>query len=306
MINLKLKQLTEKYYCPFCFCIIEKEKFDLHLDNLHPRKGYVAKNNIPLIIGRRALDYLCPDCFLTYEDLDKLKNHYNFVHHFTIREEEAPENKSIEKTLEPLKQPSIESRVLVASELPKQSKVKSINDFTLYVYDSLSPTRCIGGIYHSAENVTLETLTSNGIPIRFNVFYCSRCKKYYTNIEALERKFPLHNFPLIRLQFQSSCPYEKRAYSDLALYGYTARAGALAEYERQNILIRVMVNNFLNKKQIIGLLRGFINYNGRASHMGNAVRIWETDIEFVSKFRLDSQKRVKSDTVKIIYKGKSQ
>ena len=108
------------------------------------------------------------------------------------------------------------------------------------------------------------------------------------------------------MQFQSSSPYEKRAYSDLALYGYTARAGALAEYERQNILIRVMVNNFLNKKQIIGLLRGFINYNGRASHMGNAVRIWKTDIEFVSNFRLDSQKRVKADTVKIIYKGKIQ
>ena len=108
------------------------------------------------------------------------------------------------------------------------------------------------------------------------------------------------------MQFQSSSPYEKRAYSDLALYGYTARAGALAEYERQNILIRVMVNNFLSKKQIIGLLRGFINYNGRASHMENAVRIWETDIEFVGNFRLDSQKRVKADTVKIIYKGKVQ
>lgn len=306
MINILLKPINEQYYCPLCFSIVTKASFDKHLDEKHPRNGYLAKKNVPLSIIQHALDYLCPDCYLTYEDLEKLKEHFNLVHHFSIREEEIPEEKPVVKTPEPSKKTSREPRVFVASELSKQPIEKSINDFILYVYDSLGPTRCIGGTYHSAENVTLETITSNGIPVRFNSFYCSKCGKYYTNIEALERKFPLHNYPLIKMQFQSSSPYEKRGYSDLALYGYTARAGALAEYERQNILIRVMVNNFLNKKQIIGLLRGFINYNGRASHMGNAVRIWKTDIEFVSNFRLDSQKRVKADTVKIIYKGKIQ
>lgn len=306
MINIQLKHQKENTYCPLCFSVVSKANIDKHLDEKHPRNGYIAKKNVPLTIVRHALDYLCPDCFLTYEDLDKLKEHFTLVHHFSIREEEVSEEKTTEKMHEPPKKPSREPRVFVAFELPRQLVEKSVNDFTLYVYDSLAPTRCTRGTYHSAENITLETVTSNGMQVRFNAFFCSKCGKYYTNIEALERKFPLHNYPLIKMQFQSSSPYEKRAYSDLALYGYTARAGALAEYERQNILIRVMVNNFLNKKQIISLLRGFINYNGRASHMGSAVKIWETDIEFVTNFRLDFQKRVKADTVKIIYKGKIQ
>lgn len=307
MINIHQKPLREEYFCPICFSHVKKDSIDKHIDEKHPRNGYIAKNNTPLVIAKNALDYLCPECYLTYEDIGKLKEHFNLIHHFSIKEEEIPEEKPVIRTsTEPPEKPSGEQKKYVIQSNPKQPVEKSISDFTLYVYDSLNPTRCNGGTYHSAENVTLETFTSNGIPVRFNAFYCSVCKKFYTNIEALERKFPLHNYPLIKMQFQSANPYEKRAYSDLALYGYTARAGALTEYERQNILIRVMVNGFLNKKQIIGLLKGFINYNGRASHMGNAVKIWENDIDFVSSFRLDSQKRVRVETVKIIYKGKIQ
>lgn len=303
MIDIKLKKIPQNSYCPICFSIINKNNFDKHLDEKHPRTGYVSKGNVPLFVSRHALDYLCPDCFLTYESLEKLKEHFLLMHHFSIKEEEIHKENPIKNTNEH----KINARqVSIADSSPKVPIEKNISDFSLYVYDALTPTRCIGGTVHNAENVTLETKTSNGISVSFNVFYCSKCGKYYTNIKALERKFPLHNFPLIRMHFESFYSYEKRAYSDLALYGYTARAGALMEYERQNILIRVMVNNFLTKKKIIGLLQGFINYNGRASHMGNAVKIWETDIDFVSKFRIEFQNKIKADTVKIIYKGKKQ
>lgn len=292
MINIQLKTKKTESFCPICFAHINQSAIDKHLDDAHPRTGYIAKGNIPLLISRHALDYLCPDCYLTYETIDSLKEHFSLVHKYSIREQEKVEEIRKEKT--------------TSSDIHFEPKVEKSTDFALYVYDALVPTRCTDGTSHKAENVTLETKTSNDIPVRFNVFYCSKCKKYYTNIEALERKFPLHNYPLIKLHFQSDNPYERRAFSDLTLYGYTARAGALTEYERQNILIRVMVNQFLSKKEIIGTLKSNINYNGRASHMGNAVKIWETDIEFVSKFRLDLQKTIQLDTVKIIYKGTEQ
>lgn len=290
MINISLKPQKQESFCPICFTHITQNDIDKHLDETHPRSGYTAKGNTPLLISRHALAYLCPDCYLTYENIDSLKEHFLLVHKYSIREQEN----------------IVEQKKEFTSENIPEQKVEVAAEFTLYVYDALIPTRCIDGAAHNAENVTLETQTSNGIPVRFNVFYCSKCKKYYTNIEALERKFPLHNYPLIKLHFQSNNIYERRAFSDLALYGYTARAGALTEYERQNILIRVMVNQFLTKMEIIGSLRSNINYNGKASHMGNAVKIWETDIEFVSKFRLDSQKSIQRDTVRIIYKGIEQ
>lgn len=93
------------------------------------------------------------------------------------------DEKPVLKIPELPKKLSRESKIFVSTKLPKQPTEKSINDFTLYVYDSLSPTRCISETYHSAENVTLETVTSNGIPVQFNTFYCSKCGKYYTNIE---------------------------------------------------------------------------------------------------------------------------
>lgn len=99
MINIQLKPQKENTYCPLCFSIVTKTNIDKHLDEKHPRNGYIAKKNIPLTIVRHVLDYLCPDCYLTYEDIDKLKEHFTLVHHFSIREEEIPEEKPIEKKL---------------------------------------------------------------------------------------------------------------------------------------------------------------------------------------------------------------
>ena len=103
MISINLKPQKENTYCPLCFSIVTKAGFDKHLDEKHPRNGYVAKKNVPLTIIRHALDFLCPDCYLTYEDLEKLKEHFNLVHHFSIREEEIPEEKPAVKTPEPPK-----------------------------------------------------------------------------------------------------------------------------------------------------------------------------------------------------------
>lgn len=120
MINIQLKPQKENTYCPLCFSIVTKANIDKHLDEKHPRNGYIAKKNVPLTIIQHVLDFLCPDCYLTYEDLEKLKEHFNLVHHFSIREEEIPEEKPVVKTPEPPKKPTREPRVFVVSELPKQ------------------------------------------------------------------------------------------------------------------------------------------------------------------------------------------
>ena len=48
MISINLKPQKENIYCPLCFSIVTKASFDKHLDEKHPRNGYVAKKNLTI------------------------------------------------------------------------------------------------------------------------------------------------------------------------------------------------------------------------------------------------------------------
>lgn len=179
-----------------------------------------------------------------------------------------------------------------------------IKQFTLYVYESLNKTRCINNQSHRQENVTVKAKDITGVFVRFNAFYCSVCKRYYTTIEAVENNFYLKSYPLIRMNFCGYSEQRRRDQSELMMYGYSVKADGLSEYERQNLLAMLMNFNILSKAKIIAIIQDHINYNGRAPNMESAVSKWKSDLDFVQNFNINSQREIKTTKLDIFYKGK--
>lgn len=81
--------------------------------------------------------------------MEKLKEHFLLIHHFSIKEEEIHKENPIKNTNE---HKINAKQVSIADSSPKVLIEKNISDFSLYVYDALTPARCIVGIqkYYSS------------------------------------------------------------------------------------------------------------------------------------------------------------
>ena len=80
--------------------------------------------------------------------------------------------------------------------------------------------------------------------------------------------------------------------------GYNAiQEENLTPGERRAILDFIIVNDFRTQKQAIGYLQWLIRRNGRNRNMGNAVRRWQSDIDYLMKRKRSDVKRVKIDRI---------
>ena len=183
-------------------------------------------------------------------------------------------------------------------------KKYKVNEFTLYVYESLNNVRCINSTKHKQENVTIKTNNISGYLVSFNAFYCSVCKKYYTTSDVIKENFPLKNYPFIKLNFSDYSGYYRREESELMIYGYSVKADGPSDSERQNLLSRLLTFGFLSKERIVAIIKDHINYNGRRANMENAVNRWKDDLDFVQNFNISKQRTIRTDKMNIIYRGK--
>ena len=183
-------------------------------------------------------------------------------------------------------------------------KKYKVNEFTLYVYESLNNVRCINSTKHKQENVTIKTNNISGYLVSFNAFYCSVCKKYYTTSDVIKENFPLKNYPFIKLNFSDYSGYYRREESELMIYGYSVKADGPSDSERQNLLSRLLTFGFLSKERIVAIIKDHINYNGRRANMENAVKRWKDDLDFVQNFNISKQRTIRTDKMNIIYRGK--
>lgn len=183
-------------------------------------------------------------------------------------------------------------------------KEYDVKNFVLYVFDLLNNVKCVKQSVHKKENVTINTADIFGNPVKLNAFFCSVCGRYFTTKDVIEKHFYLKNRPFLKYEFCGQNNFERRAASELMLYGYNVRADGMNAYERQDLLARLMTCGFLEKVTIVKILKDHINFNGRAENMEKAIEKWSDDLEFVQNYNIDAQKTIRPQDIQMIYAGR--
>ncbi len=161
---------------------------------------------------------------------------------------------------------------------------EKIKDVWVYVYDRLS-NRCSRDHGNSIISYTafVPTMQSAHIKQPINVFFCKKCDRYFVNSEAISEYSKQHIF--LRLKFKAGdTVYNRKAFSELALYGYTVREGGMTEAQRQGLLKVIIDNKLMKKHEIIKQIQENISYNGKKSGNERAVEKWRDDLEFVQSY----------------------
>lgn len=178
--------------------------------------------------------------------------------------------------------------------------------FKLFVYDSINNLVCTNGQHHKTENVTMITNNCLNKQVRFNVFHCLNCNKYYTTSQTVKKEFPLIHYPFVPLQFTNINELQLNEQSELKIYGYNAQKNGLSEYERKNLLLSLLHYEILTKHKIIQILQFNINFHQSNPIFSEAISKWEDDLEFVQNYGLEKQKTIVVNNVDVMYKGKKQ
>lgn len=83
------------------------------------------------------------------------------------------------------------------------------------------------------------------------------------------------------------------------LSGYTVnKQDDLSDAERARRLKCMIDRGILEKHVVIQYLEMFINTNGAAQNMTDAVLKWRNDLAFVQSYKLDKQRRIKIARIK--------
>lgn len=125
-----------------------------------------------------------------------------------------------------------------------------------------------------------------------SVHYCETCRRYFDFKKSFELQI---NKIGLKLQDVLSCFYNDymspiefktfglNEHSLLSKYGYSVRKGGPKKYERQNILKHIIENSIMSRSQIKSFLEYLIKFNGKKSHMDDAITKWENDIDYINK-----------------------
>lgn len=173
-----------------------------------------------------------------------------------------------------------------------KNKTFNIDDFTLYVYESINSVTCGKSSLHPIEDVTINTVTISGNPVSFNAYCCSGCNKYFITKATINDIFPQKNYPFVKIKLLYTEGAKLQSETILHIYGYTVNANGPTEIQRENLLAKLLTSGVVTKREVEGLLWHLINYNGRKKNMDNAKAKWESDLEFVRDFNLSKQKQI--------------
>lgn len=210
------------------------------------------------------------------------------------------------KKIEEVKKISLTNLKKIEPLIQINGQKQEFKGFKLFVYDSINNLVCTNGCHHKTENVTMITNNCLGKQVRFNVFHCLNCNKYYTTAQTVKKEFPLIHYPFIPLQFANTNELQLNEQSELKIYGYNAQKNGLSEFERKNLLVSLLHYEILTKHKIIQILQFNINFHQSNPIFSEAISKWEDDLEFVQNYGLEKQKTIVVTDVDIMYKGKKQ
>ncbi len=173
---------------------------------------------------------------------------------------------------------------------------KEIDKKVVYVYMKLNNS-CLHN-KHNIENVTMNVSNiRDNRKMDVNVFHCLTCGKYFINYDQLKEYIDKKQIPAFKYSIVKGTFDSMNEISELMLYGYTVKEGALRENERQGILAWILDCNLMTKNQIINNIQYKIDYNGKKELNAKAKIKWEDDLAFVSGYKINTQARIKGSLV---------
>ena len=159
----------------------------------------------------------------------------------------------------------------------------------VYVYFKLSNS-CMNE-QHPVESVTMRSLNSQtGKRYQVNAYYCSKCKRYFINHEAVRDMISRNMYPAFHYISADHYDGELKPVSQLMLYGYNARSDCPSNATRHNILKWVIDSGLMSKPEIIKDLQFKIAYNGKRPGNEAARNKWEDDLDFLNYYVADNTK----------------
>ncbi len=169
------------------------------------------------------------------------------------------------------------------------NKIKNV---IVYVYERLY-NRCVKNHSEKIKSYTalVPTVSDERKKYPINIFYCSNCQRYFVDSEAIEKFVKRRIF--LRLKFNTEYTGgELRAFSELTLFGYTVKEGAMSDGERQGLLKYIIESRLMKKHEIIKQLQWNIDYIGKGPNKESAVEKWRDDIRFVRGYIWDNDPNV--------------
>lgn len=173
---------------------------------------------------------------------------------------------------------------------------------TLLIYKG--ETKCFRE-HHSIEPVTADVLARRGSKASININYCTNCHKYFISEHEFFHYRDLYGIVCkLKVDRASSgfAHVPMAEYSILRLYGYNVgKDDDYSDEERQNLLRILIENNYVSKPEIIKYLDMFITMNSGKDNMEDSISKWESDLEFVRGFGIDTQSKVNIGEIKYAY-----
>ena len=152
---------------------------------------------------------------------------------------------------------------------------------------------------HDITNVTGSLVSIRRKTVTLNVSYCKNCQRFFIYADDFVKYTDL-NGPLMGHLSFSDINRNKIGImnfaeeSPLHMCGYNVnQQKKYTDDERHTILANIMNYDIMKKQEIIDYLHFYINNLGRKRNMRVAVSKWRKDLDFVNKYKITKQKKVK-------------
>ena len=152
--------------------------------------------------------------------------------------------------------------------------------------------------HHITDCVTGILYNKDGKSITINVNHCKSCRYYYIYYsEYLQYQLIYGSEYFSNIQFKDTAQAPNELYGDvesvLHKHGYTVNAkDKLPHNVRVAILEDIISRNIVSKEIVISYLSYFINRSRNNCNLKTAVSKWKKDLEYIQKFKINSQPEV--------------
>lgn len=187
------------------------------------------------------------------------------------------------------------------------------SDFkAVHSVDFFVRTNVIGCINdrHNIESLIAEIdvidKLGNVVKKSLPAYYCRECDLYFIYNNEYER---IRNTGIPLCQIYEYTKYIKGLDNEFNLnqesilhsFGYNVGVTEnLSEEQRRHILSFIISNGIMDKHEIISLLNYFIDMRKSNSSQFNAIKKWQSDIDYLKEININIEQKVKINSIKII------
>lgn len=139
-------------------------------------------------------------------------------------------------------------------------------------------------------------------------YYCENCNLYFiynSDYENIRKE----GVPLCQiyeyLKFMKGITYDIKLNQESLLHSFGYNVGLsdnLTDIQRRKILLLVIENGIIQKHKIISLLNYFIDTRKSNPSQINALKRWQSDIEYLKKINVKVKQHIKINSIKIARK----